>query len=116
MNEEYVQTACEKHLHKELHAFKYLFFLKVKCGHVYAGGKEVLFEDECVPYYCVCTCVCVQRGIQQACKLLDGWTITHHCYILSAACNLDAIQIFTRGCIAAERLSSTVEDKGVKST
>ena len=65
VNEECLQTACEKHSNKELHAFKYLFFLKVKCGHVYAGGKEVLFEHECVHYYCVCTCVCVQRGIQQ---------------------------------------------------
>jgi hypothetical protein len=39
VNEEYLRTACEKQLSKELHAFKYLFILKVKCGHVYAGGK-----------------------------------------------------------------------------
>jgi hypothetical protein len=55
------------------------------------------------------------EGHPTACKLLDGWTITHHCCILSTACNLDAIQIFTRGCIAAERLTSTVADKGLKS-
>lgn len=72
VNEEYVQTACEKHLNKELHAFKYLFFLKVKCGHVYAGGKEVLFEYECVHYYCVRTCVCEQRDIQQHVNCLMG--------------------------------------------
>ena len=72
VNNEYLQTACEKHLNKELHSFKYLFFLKFKCGHVYAGGKEVLYEHECVHYYCVCTCVCVQRDIQQHVNGLMG--------------------------------------------
>jgi hypothetical protein len=69
----------------------------------------------CTLLLCVYVCMCTE-GHATACKLLDGCTITHHSYILSTACNLDAIQIFTRGCIAAETLTSTAEDKGVKST
>jgi len=69
----------------------------------------------CTLLLCVYVCMCVEEHTT-ACKFLDGWKITHHCYILSTACNLDAIQIFTRGYTAAERLTGTVEDKGVKST
>ena len=77
--------------------------------------KSYLSMNVYIIIVCVRVYVCAE-GHPTACKLLDGWTITHHCYIPSTACNLDAIQIFTRGCIAAERLTSAFEDKGVKST